>query len=420
LPEETKSYVPNDNIYSAMLLRPYIRGFIEDEKYYFANKDQKRKYNLDILLVTQGWSKYSWNRIFTKPPKPMFDFNQGFRLKGKIQGKSKENVAKVYIHPTKYQKARFIDVDETGAFELPNFFPEKGETIRLSGVMYDDSFVKPTLYFETQLEQRITPLRRDLLQSKNIFYRKGVIRNLEIPRGFITNRTQVLDEVLLKADKKKEEKSSTIPMIKYFNRNSKKITKRMAEDFPSILDYIKSTGKFWIRDLAPYSSEVVIYDRLPNSILAAKEIPVFIDNTELVGDSSLLAIMRTSEVDRIYIDRTSYGLGARGGAGGSIRIYTRKIPIPSQIDFNYNSLEIKMKKGYEPVKEFYNPGYANYSDSGFIDYGVIHWQPWIDFNDKGKGKFMIKNTGLDHITFFIEGLGSDGSLISKRQTIKVN
>ncbi|MFD2186248.1 hypothetical protein [Aquimarina celericrescens] len=422
LPEETKSYVPNDNIYSAMLLRPYIRGFIEDEKYYFTDIDRKRKYNLDILLVTQGWSKYSWNDIFTTLPKSLYGINKGFRLKGKIQGRSKENVAKVYMHSTTFQGGQLMDIDETGAFELPNFFPEKGETIRLSGVAPDDSFVKPTLYVQTQLDQRTTFLSKEVIRKENIIENKEIHKDVEIPEGFITDQTQVLDEVDLQTNIK-DENTSAIRILPHFKLNSQKITQRMADDFPTILDYIRSTGRFRIRDLAPFYSNVTIMAPVPNAINNLADVPVFLNDQELRIDLSILSIMATAEVDRVYIDRIGFGIGGiggRGGAGASIRIYTRKTPLYQERPTANSFIEYEMKRGYEPVKEFYNPGYTNYSDAIFIDYGIIHWQPWINFSNNGTGKFMIKKTGLENITFFIEGLGSDGSLISKTITKKIS
>ncbi len=419
LPEKTKSYNPLDNIYSAMVLKPHVKGFIENEKYYFTNIDRRKEYDLDLLLITQGWSKYSWNMIFNNKPKTLFDFNQGFKLKGKIQGKKKEKISKIYMHSSTYQAGHFIDVDDSYSFEIPNFFPERGENISFSGVGSDDKLLKPVLYTQVLLNQQKTPLYKEILRQQNLIENKEILKNVQIPKDFITDKVQVLGEVLLNTDKEKEKRTSTVRILRYFEQNSTKVTQRMADDFPTILDYLKSTGKFWIRNIAPFSSDVRIYDRTPNSILNPRLIPILVDDVELRFDHSLLTILRTSEIDRVYIDRISYGLGARGGAGGSIRIYTRKIPLSGK-GFKTNVVELEMKKGYEPVKEFYNPGYTNYLNPEFIDYGVIHWQSWVDFNENGSGTFKIKNTGLDNVKLFIEGMGSDGSLISKVQTVKLN
>ncbi len=417
LPEGTQCYNSIDNIYSAMILRPYVRGFIEDEKYYFTEMDRKKRYNLDLLLITQGWSKYNWNSIFNKEPKISYSFNQGFKLKGKLQGRKKKNITKLYMNPTIYQKGNFIDIDEDNSFEIPNFFPERGENIEISGVESGNVFVKPDLYLQVQLDQHKMPFDTSVLFRENIVEDIEMNTEVKIPEGFITDKVQVLDEVMLQGERK-EERTSKVPMLRYIRNNSTKITERMARDFPTILDYITSVGKFFIRDQRPVTSDITIYDRAPSSINFQGEVPIFIDNVQLIGDKSMLTVLRTNEVDRIYIDKINYGLGLRGSGGSSIRIYTRKIPLGSEITSYKSTSEHKMIKGFEKVKEYYNPGYSNYLDSGFIDYGVIHWQSWVEFDEEGLGTFKIPNTGLESFIIYIEGMGSDGSLISKTQTIK--
>ncbi|MEM6685664.1 MAG: hypothetical protein AAF617_07745, partial [Bacteroidota bacterium] len=61
LPVTTESYNPEHTIRSNFLLKPHIKGFVENPQYYFHKMDRKRKYELDVLLLTQGWSRYEWN-----------------------------------------------------------------------------------------------------------------------------------------------------------------------------------------------------------------------------------------------------------------------------------------------------------------------------------------------------------------------
>ena len=67
LPTGTRSYNPDHNIISAMLLRSYVNGVIENPQYYFNNFDRRKQFELDALLLTQGWSRYSWDQIFNSP-----------------------------------------------------------------------------------------------------------------------------------------------------------------------------------------------------------------------------------------------------------------------------------------------------------------------------------------------------------------
>lgn len=70
LPSETKSYHPRNNIFSAFYIEPYIKGDLLNGSYYFSQETNRRRrnYDLNLLLVTQGWSKYTWGNIFMNRP----------------------------------------------------------------------------------------------------------------------------------------------------------------------------------------------------------------------------------------------------------------------------------------------------------------------------------------------------------------
>ena len=55
LPKGTQSYNPKHNIASAFYLKPHLKGAIENPSYYFTEINRKKRYELDILLMTQEW-----------------------------------------------------------------------------------------------------------------------------------------------------------------------------------------------------------------------------------------------------------------------------------------------------------------------------------------------------------------------------
>lgn len=70
LPSGTKAYHPRNNIFSTFYIEPYIKGNLQHGSYYFSQEVNKRRrnYDLNLLLVTQGWSKYVWGYIFKNDP----------------------------------------------------------------------------------------------------------------------------------------------------------------------------------------------------------------------------------------------------------------------------------------------------------------------------------------------------------------
>jgi len=54
----------NNNILTELLLMSEIKGYVCNPAYYFENDDeQRRAAALDVLLMVQGWRRYSWNQM---------------------------------------------------------------------------------------------------------------------------------------------------------------------------------------------------------------------------------------------------------------------------------------------------------------------------------------------------------------------
>ena len=80
LPSKTASYNTHQNIFSQIYLQPYLRGFIENAHYYFINVNEKKRYEMDLLLLSQGWSSYTWHSMFNYTSTKNFDFEEGITL----------------------------------------------------------------------------------------------------------------------------------------------------------------------------------------------------------------------------------------------------------------------------------------------------------------------------------------------------
>ncbi len=412
LPKETKSYNFEDNIFSAILLKPFVKGFIEDSKYYFTDIDRRKTYDLDLLLLTQGWSKYEWKNKFNQQSNYQFSFNQGLVLNGILQGSKTKDLDQVYLFPTKNHGYRLIDIDSSNNFVLNNFFVNTNEEISMSALNAKGIPIKIGSYITIKQNR-----------FKNLFSKKPTLLTLDknnsingdmkIPLGFFKD-LEPLDEVLIKGTKTKNTSDQSF----FYRENLKKITESDVRVYTTILDYIRMrSGKFKvIIDLFSPTNPVRILSRRNR-----KESSIYIDDVQMV-DPFVLLNMLTSEVESIYMSNSGLGEGLRGGAG-VIRIYTRKT-ILDKVSNTKSSTQMvfkhKVKKGFEPVKSFYRPLYANQLNQFFVNNGVIHWEPQLLIFKKGKGVLKIPNTQLENITFYIEGFGSDGSLVSGVQTINLN
>src|SRR5690606_9822130 len=59
------------SIFSELLLRSEIKGYIEKPNYYFTDIDTKKRDHLDILMLTQGYRKFNWDTLLANELAPI-------------------------------------------------------------------------------------------------------------------------------------------------------------------------------------------------------------------------------------------------------------------------------------------------------------------------------------------------------------
>ncbi|WP_281991725.1 hypothetical protein, partial [Aquimarina aggregata] len=230
----------------------------------------------------------------------------------------------------------------------------------------------------------------------------------EIVDSFYNDDVEKLEKVIVKGAKKKEEFNDAF-ISDNVKRNARKISKQDTQNFPNILDYIATKG-FRIKygtgiEGPPGKPELgsPLISIVPvNNSSGGSGVAVYIDDFRL-SSLDLLFNLQTADIDQVLVDRNGAITGLSGS--GTILIYTRKVPLEGYSNQKQSSYitEYSLDKGFEPIKEFYTPKYLNYSSSGFKNYGTIHWEAQLQPDKNGSALFKIPDTGLEGVTFYIEG-----------------
>ena len=115
---QTMSYT--HNIYTHMLLGSEIKGYIPDAAQYFADSSDKTRRNLDLLMLTRGWTSYDWDKLTTKHVSLKQQKETGIGIQGKFYKQTKN---------TKFG-------------ELNQYFltPQRNTDIKFE-ISYDDSII---------------------------------------------------------------------------------------------------------------------------------------------------------------------------------------------------------------------------------------------------------------------------------------
>ncbi|MDY8138656.1 hypothetical protein [Aquimarina sp. 2201CG5-10] len=408
LPEETLANRNPENIFASFLIKPYIKGEIENPDQYFSNINRKSLYNLDLLLLTQGWSKYSWGDIFNREVKELFKREQGISMFVNVN--QKNVTAGTTLSLTSLENGIFesYDLSKNKALELKNFALLDSSTVRFSLLKNGKSSKAPvSVRFEPSQTDKTPSFKKFKLNTKKIIADPINASGLQ---SFITGSVE-LEEVLIKTVKDKEDDFTDIRGLT-LGANGRIIDDETEKQFKRITDLIRTYGFQIGRDQNARLTIKKSNRGQDSFILGTVTDPIiFLNGNQLQSQNlDILDGMLTSDVSRIYHKERENSYG-RDGNAGVIYIYTKKNLSNTGSDVTFN--EFKVPFGFTAEKQFYLPRYASYTSDVFVKYGIIHWNPNVNTDKQGNASFTILNTASKKVNLYIQGMQEDGTLLSK-------
>lgn len=390
LPAYTKACKPAHSIITQTILKPYIKGVIENPQYYFNNSKQNYK-DLDLLLLTQGWSKYSWDNIYNNPPKNNFNFEQGIDIKIHLNKPLREKQSILVFSP-KNNILRELSPNND-PYVIKNSFIKKQTDLQFSLKQSRNPLqVMPVLsYSNSKILDHLNPdylrVKYSVLEDKEL-----ISPNINID-DFIKD-TEVLDEVVI-VGKKKHANNAT-----GYSTALRKID----------IDNAIYSGYTLIDFLRP------IYMRYYNSKSPLKYF--YLDNRNITDNLTVLSAITMDEVREVRLGRipTGFYLGEYFAREVHIFTYSNK----EYNTLNIDSITIKTSLGFEEEKEYYIPKYPSYFDKTFKEFGAIYWKPNITIEANSSVNIKLPILSQDKIKIFIEGVSESGELISKKHLTSFN
>ena len=410
LPEETKSYQRHHNIISHTYLQPYVKGYVENAHYYFTDVDSKKKYDLDNLLITQGWSSYSWENIFNNKVTNRFVFEDGIVLKANNNNIKQRNFI---LYPLKSNtNGVTLDLSEDqNSFVVPRLYPEADEKLGIGALNKKGKVKIPALY--AQFSPSKIPDYNNQYEVLHIG-QSTIVKTL--PKSQFTlfdiKDTKVLDEVTVKASSK-----------------SVKIRKLKGDAFSSIdvFDDAKRSMNLTFKNYISYylpsfvaresHGELSIIKRVSTSLLDTIQSPIVYLDDVFMPDLSFFYGFDMGVVDYITVNKSGAGEGFMG-ANGVIRIYTSLDFVKRNQNNSFKQFEFPLT--FSENKKFYVPKYDVYNDDFFKEYGVIDWIPNGNIDNKGNLNFTVYNPTNSNMRLFIEGVTDTGGFVSEIKVLNMN
>ncbi|MCH6200181.1 TonB-dependent receptor plug domain-containing protein [Aquiflexum sp. LQ15W] len=403
-----------ENIHSYFLLSSEVKGEIEQPDYYFNSENPNAEKYLDILLLTQGWRRFSWEHLAKLSSPPNYGFEEGLTLTGKVY--------KVNEKPIEEPHELRILVNHR--FGMPIVYEgvsnEFGE-FSFIGMDYQDSV---GIYLQAYTEReksngKTTEVKRNevsmtipetpkfqernkaLLPSGDKFedfdnYLVSVKEARNLMEQFRLSQEIELGEVTVKG-----RRSQPIPDKRAIQYNdapdrSLPVTKEFYY-FQNIFQVLR--GRFPGVNVV---GDVFSINPVPSVIIRgggatfenAGGATFFIDGMRAMP--GMVAILPVSEIERIDIltGLSKGSLFGNDGAGGVINVLTKAgNPNRNPADDPITGNAAIKAKGYVPVREFYSPSGVYDINAPFaIDFrSTIYWNPNV----------VTDNTGKAHIEFLL-------------------
>ena len=414
LPSMTKSYNPKDNIISALYLSPYLSGFIEKPSYYFQSNSNQLDYELDLLLLTQGWSRYDWNSIFYSKQENNFAFEDGVYLKGSLNSLKPGFEGQVLLHNSKYHGRQLIPVNkEKNKFIVTSFFPENDEELYLSTLDKRGKLDKPGAYLtflNKKNRDRLNTLWSDNFRMESPLLVDNSPQDVSL---LIKDKTILLDEVVVSEEVKKEPLAKDNPFVPAFLKNKvKEIGVENVRNTRLFTDLLRQDTNL---DVVQVLGQVFLTSRRGTGGVGLVVNGIRQPNADIIFN------LPTGQIESYWLDRLSRYEGVRSGLRETLYVFTRRgreLDAEEDVIFS-NALAVKVSNGFEPSKKFYMPKYATFQDKAFESYGIVHWEPELEFDADGRAFFTIFDTGTENLSFFVEGMSTEGGVISSRNNLNV-
>lgn len=377
LPINTLSYHPQHSIISKFLLSPYLKGDIQNPSYYFNDINREKLSELDLLLLTQGWSKYSWKNIFYNTPLLNTKSENGIDIKGTLNVKKINKKAKIFLFSPDNNLVLTKEL-EGNKIEFSRLYLKDSSDVNF--VISSKNRTKKTTGYFHQI------FNNHNYKTKTYPYQFELKNNYEVS-NFIKNDRIKLNAIELKVDKKPENNPFFLGFSDVFMPDDNN------NGFRNISSFLNQNG-YSIRNTEEFY-EFIIMKR-------NRSVSVFWDDFLYDGDLNILLNMNVNEFSEIHYSNEA------------IHLFSNYEYRKSNSIKKHNKINIK--NGYAEPIEYYQPKYETTTSDLFEKFGAVYWIPNIALDEQNK-RFKIPLLNQKRISLFIEGFTTSGKYIYEKKNI---
>lgn len=401
-------------ILSTFLLSTELAGYIEDPNYYFNQPNEKKKSDLDVLMLTQGYRKFDYKNIIAgKAPAISFLPEQGIEFSGTLRSANgmpvSKGTLKLVVPKNRFYAETTTDVN--GVFRFKN-------------VVVPDSA-------EASITARTSTGSKNMMIMLDGSAFPAIIKNVNAPDETL-NIDSILDPYLQNSERQYR---LATQMLQEVVVKAAPVKKASHTDYPALTglsmlaDHTIDTERFkgcnvMISCLQGAAMGLTFADnnffvtRVYNSGLRVP-VAIFLDGMQI--EPTFLNNIVPADVESVEIFlKDDLGLVNRAyGTNGVLSIYTKKdVKKAVTADdlkklFPPNNVLTFTPQGFIKSREFYSPKYASPESrtAGSDLRTTIYWNPKV-FTDQNGNMAFDFYTGDNKGTYkaTVEGTDIDGNL----------
>ncbi|WP_143309268.1 hypothetical protein [Chitinophaga vietnamensis] len=379
------------NIISSFLLTSDIKGYVYNPAWYFRNDSVQTLQALDLVMMTNGWRRFSWEKIVkNEMPEVKYPYEQGLLMKGLATLPTGRPLTNGRI-----DMIIKIPSDSSSMFaQAP--VNDKGE-FTISNMVFPD-----TAYIYYQGNDNVRKTKDVSVKFENHFFEKPTLIKipspLRVPPPVDNNALKQFLTAASEGNKVNRAINNKTVYLREVNVNAKKPTPEQTTE-KRYASGMFSGGDAYSFDLTKETPTALNVFQYLQSKVAGLQITGDINNpslswrggkpglylNEMQSDVSMLSSISVNDIALIKVFRPPF-MGGFGGANGAIAVYTKKggdntgTPDPRVKGF-----ELYKKAGYTIVKQFYSPDYSVKKE--------VHSLP-----DKRLTLFWSPNVAVDTLT----------------------
>ncbi len=417
--DETK--VPYDEsnettILTNLLLTSELKGYIEKPNYYFIHPDEKTAADMDVLMLTQGYRRFSYKDIIAnKFPQNKYLPEQGITISGTIRNGTGLPIPRgnlSLIVPTRLNPINTV-ANASGEFKFTN-------------LLFPDS-TKVTINAKNNPNSNYLMILLDNETSQ------GITPNITAPDG-ITNIDSTLS-AYLQNSKQQFTNSHTLKEVVIQATSLEK--KPSHEDYPALSGLGMQADHFisgehlnactFLSQCLQTSAFGLVYENNNLYVLRSynagdkRAIQIYVDGLSVDFNYLSTITAETVESVEVFLNDGMSGINRMNNTNGVLVVNLKKIKKVkmSKEDIRamlmpQNSAVNTFFRGYTQARVFYSPKYdpAKAAPSKGSDLrSTIYWNPKVETDKSGVGSFEFFNADTKgSYRAIIEGIDSNGNI----------